>query len=242
MSVTTPGDIVRLALKDSGVLGVGQTALAEDTNDAFDTMNMILTQWQRKRWLVYHLVDHSIVSTGATSYTIGPGGDIDTYRPSTIEAAFFRQILNPQPNQVDYPLSLLLSYEDYSRITLKQLVTLPQWLFYDSSYPLGTLYPWPVIQSAIYELHVITRQELTEFTSLSQDIDLPPEYVAALRYNLAARLRPMYQLPPDPSLTALAEDSLNTLRQANVQIPRLRMPLAVQTPGLPYNIYSDSWG
>ena len=35
MAVTSPADIIRLVLKDTGVLGVGQTASAEDTNDCF---------------------------------------------------------------------------------------------------------------------------------------------------------------------------------------------------------------
>ena len=39
---TTPGDIIQLALKTANVLGVGQTASAEDTNDAFNVMNLSL--------------------------------------------------------------------------------------------------------------------------------------------------------------------------------------------------------
>lgn len=237
--MTTPQDIVTQALKKSGVLGVGQTALAEDINDGFTDLNDMLAQWRRKRWLVYHLVTMSFTSTGAQSYTIGPGGNFNVAeRPDKIDSAFFRQLNTTSPNQVDYPLKIIDAREDYNRITLKGLVTFPEYLFYDSAYPTGLLYPWPVIQSGLYELFITIKEQLTAFTGLSQSIVLPPEYMAALKWNLAARLRPSYQMPPDPSVVALAKDSLNVIRNANAQIPTLKMPAALTRRGI-YNIYSD---
>lgn len=51
----------------------------------------MLQEWQQKRWLVYHLKTFSIVSTGATSYTFGPGGQINT----NVVAAWALQSLAP---------------------------------------------------------------------------------------------------------------------------------------------------
>lgn len=241
MSVTTAGDIIRLALKDSGVLGVGQTASAEDTQDAFDTLNLMLDEWNQKRWMIYHLLDVSVVSTGAQMYTIGVGGDFNTPRPDRLEdGCFYRQLLTSgSPNQIDYPLEILESREDYSRIGLKQLQTIPQYVFYDPDYPLGKVYPWPVPQAVRYEIHLAVKAQLSQFTSTAATIILPPVYLSALRWNLALRLRPMYQLPPDMSVLALAKNSLNTIKNANAQIPRLRMPAGLGRGPL-YNIYSDS--
>lgn len=243
MTVTTAADIVRLVLKDTGVLGIGQTASAEDTNDVFDTMNMMLGEWASKRWLLFHLLDLSIVSTGVMSYTVGPGGNIDTgtmQRPDRLEdGCYFRQIITASsPNQIDYPLEILESREDYSRIGLKQLTTIPQYIFYDPTFPLGTIYPWPVIQPVQYELHILVKSQLTQFVNLADEINLPGQYFGALRYNLAARVRPMYQLPPDPSLVALATDSLSVIRNMNAQVPRLKMPTGLARGRL-YNIYGD---
>ncbi len=244
MTVTTAADIVRLVLKDTGVLGVGQTATAEDTNDVFDTMNMMLGEWASKRWLLYHLLDLSKVSTGAQSYTVGPGGDIDTgamQRPDRLEdGCFFRQLITASsPNKIDYPLSILESREDYSRIGLKQLTTIPQFVFYDPVFPLGVVYPWPVMQTTQYELHLLVKAQLSQFDNLADEINLPSQYYGALRYNLGCRVRPMYQMAPDPSLVALATDSLSTIRNMNAAVPRLRMPMGIGR-GNKYNIYSDS--
>lgn len=238
----TPNDIIARALRDSGVTGQGQAASAEDVNDAFLKLNGMLAQWQRKRWLVFHLVDAVKVSTGAPSYTIGAGGDFNMLRPDRLEAAFFRQIVPSQPNQVDYPLEILEAREDYNRISLKTLTPFGRYIFYDAAYPLGSAYVWPILAANTYELHLTLKADLGQFTSVGQTINLPPEYYEALSWNLAARLRPAYQLSPDPSVTALATDSLNTIRGANAQIPRARMPGDLVRGGGRYNVFSDSAG
>jgi hypothetical protein len=234
----TPLDLITLALKASGIVGVGQVAQAEDATDAFTLLNMMLGQWNRRRWLVFHLKDASAVSTGAASYTIGAGGDFDVPRPDRIESAYLRLLNNSGPNQPDYQLALLPSMEDYSRITLKGMMGYPSYAFLDSDYPLGTLHFWPVPTAGIYELHVLVKAELPGFSDLSDDVNLPPEYQEAIMYNLAARLRPHYQLPPDPSVVALAKSSLNTVRISNAQVATLLMPAGLHRRGN-YNVITD---
>lgn len=237
---TTALDIITLAFKDAGILGVGQSLLAEDVNDALIRLNMMISQWRVKRWLVWHLVDRSVVSTGAQSYTVGPGGDINvTVRPDKLESAFFRMLPGGNGTQaVDYPLQMLFSYEDYARITLKSLVSFSQCIFYDSGWPLGRIYPWPIPQANLYEVHIILKEVLPEFANLTSTFDFPPEYLAAIHYNLVIRLRAAYRLPEDPGFDDLAKDALQTIRAANAQIPSLVMPDNLVRPSV-YNIYSD---
>jgi len=237
---TTANDIITLAFKDAGILGVGQSMLPEDYNDALTRMNMMIAQWRVKRWLVWHLVDKSVVSTGAQSYTVGPGGDINvSWRPDKLESAFFRMLPGANGTQaVDYPLQILMSYEDYARITLKTLVSFSQCIFYDSGYPLGKIYPWPLPQANLYEVHIILKEVLSEFADLTSTFDFPPEYLAALHYNMVVRLRAAYRMPEDPGFNGLAADAMQTLRSANAQIPSLVMPDNLVRPGV-YNIYSD---
>lgn len=236
----TAQDIITLALKDSGVLGVGQTPLAEDLNDGFTRLNMMLAQWQLKRWLIWHLLDVSVVSTGALNYTIGPSGNIAyaPQRPNRLEAAYIRQIVQSQPNQIDYPMVMLESREDYSNIAIKQLGSFPSYCFYDSAFPLGKIYFWPVPEPTIYELHVLVKEILNQFTNLTTVFNLPLEYQPCIHYNLCRRFRVAYRMPADPEINALAVDALNVIRGANTQIPRLRMPADVTRPGI-YNYYSD---
>lgn len=234
--MTTALDLISLALKQCGALGVGQTAAAEDTTDALRLLNMMLSQWQRKRWSIYHLVDLSKVSTGASSYTVGTGGDFNVTRPDRIEAAYVRQLVNPNP--VDYPLRLIESREDYSRIALKSLSSFPTSIFYDANFPTGTIYPYPLPLASIYEIHIVIKAQISQFASLTDTVTLPPEYEEAIYYNLAGRLASMYKIPVDPVTINLARASLNTIKNANAQIATLRLPSGLGRGGL-YNPYSD---
>lgn len=234
----TVNDIVKLALKDAGIIGVGQTPNAEDSNDAFTRLNWMIDQWAQKRWMIWALDDKFITATGQKSYTIGPGGQIDMeLRPDRIEFAFLRQT-NTTPNPIDYPLEIIESRETYSTIALKNLQSFPSWIFYNPAFPLGELFPWPVPQAAIYQVHVLVKHLLTEFASITASIVLPPQFYEALHTNLAIILRDAYDLPPKPVLIGRAKKTLSVIRNSNTAIPRLRMPAGVSRPGL-YNVFSD---
>jgi hypothetical protein len=241
--VTTPLDLVNLALLDAGVIGQGQTANAEDSNNAYTRLKFLIQQWDRKRFLVFQLQNVSIVSTGAQSYSVGPGGDFNMpVRPDRLEnGCFFRQLINSSPNQVDYPLELLESWEDYNRIRLKQLITFPGYVFYDPGFPLGRAYTWPVTQASVYSINLLCKISLTTlFASQTTVLDniLPNEYFMALYLTLAEILRAAYRLPVDPGLSARAKEAREVLRGANTALARLRMPDSLVRPGV-YNPYSD---
>lgn len=250
MTITSPstitlGDLCTEALHECGAVGVGQTPLAEDLTGAWARLQFMLQEWERKRWLVFALTTLSVTSTGATSYTVGPSGSLNTgatsVRPDRIESAFLRQITQSAPNQIDYPLTQLQSREDYNRIALKSLVSFPSAFFYDTAWPLGVIYPWPVPQATIYALHVTVKVQLPfAFATRATTFSLPYEYYSAMMYNLALRLRPKYGLSSfqGDELPGLAKNSLNVLRGANAQIARLGMPVDLGRNGI-YNIFSD---
>lgn len=237
--MSTAYEIITQASKKAGILGVGQTLTNEDTNDALIDLNNMIGQWRRKRWLLWHLLDVAFVSTGAQFYTVGPGGNYNIPRPDRIEAGFLRQVTQPNPNQIDYPLKILPSREDYNRIAIKQLQSFPEWLFYDSVFPIGILYPWPVPQASIYEVHITVKDTLLAYPDLKTDIALPPEYKPALIYNLAVRINAGYPgVQINPEVKNIAIEALNVIRGANAQIPMLVMPKDLTRPGI-YDIFSD---
>jgi hypothetical protein len=189
--------------------------------------------------MVWALVDTAITSTGAQSYSVGPGGNISSIpRPDRLEDAFFRQTIQSQPNQIDYPLQIIQARETYDQIALKQLSSFPSYIFYDSAFPLGNIYPWPIPQSAIYEIHIVTKEAIAVFSSLGQILAMPPEHIPCMKWCLAEILRASYQLGEDKEITKMAKKSRNIIRNANTQIPNLTMPNDLIRPGI-YNPYSD---
>lgn len=234
----TANDIIRLALKMAGVLVAGQTPTAEDVNDSLTLLNSMIATWSQNRWLVYHLVDIACQSTGKTSYSVGPGADFNVTRPDRLQYAYAR-LENAETSgtpvvgslsEIDYPLGIMQTHEEYAALTLKQLTSFPTVCFYDATFPQGTLYVWP-IPSTHFELHILLKETLPQFTNLNQQFNLPPEYYEALLYNLAGRLQVLYRQPVDKAIVALADAAMNTIRVANHRVPLLRMPYGLSRVG-----------
>jgi hypothetical protein len=128
------------------------------------------------------------------------------------------------PVFIDYPLHIITAREEYNLIALKQLVTFPSVLFYDSAFPLGNLFFWPIPQTAQWELHIATKATLPVYTTLTDPLNLPPEYIEALIWTLAVRFNVLFGNPPQPAHVAAMQQALSVLRMANVQIPEARIP------------------
>jgi hypothetical protein len=247
---TTVGDLATEVLRESGWLGQGQDAQAADIAATQTRLQWMLQQWQRERWLVYVLDTLVLPSTGANSYSIGPGGVFDTgansVRPDKVEAAFLRQITQSQPNQIDYPLEIIQSQEDYDRIALKQLKSFPGAVYLKTSWPLGEVFLYPVAQANIYAIGLSIKTQLPgnffAQAGLATKLSLPWEYYAAILYEGATRMRSYFRIPTPPGdpLPGLTRNALGVLRGANTQIARLVLPKElVRGPGGLYNIFSD---
>lgn len=226
------------ALTIAGVVGDGQTPSGMIINATLARMNRMLSLWQRKRWLIWHLKENLYLSQGENSFSVGPGGNFNMPRPDRVEAAFFRQLVTAPNQAIDYPLEEIKSWEDWANVALKTLKSFPTYFFYDAGMPIATLYAWPVPQTTLYEVHLLTKEILAQFANLATAFLLPPEYEAAIIYSLARITRVAFRKPADAELNALARDALNTIRKANAQVARLTMPADLTRPGI-YNIFSD---
>jgi hypothetical protein len=249
LPIDTVGQLLTNALCDAGVIGIDEAPDQPIINRAFTQANWLLAQWARKRWLVYRLQDYSFVSTGANNYTVGNQQTININpRPDRIEYAFVRFLNqsslgnNNSSTLVDIPLDIIPSHENYSQITVKTIGTLPARIFYDPLWPIGLLFPWPVPQANIYEIHVGFKVVLPRFLNIQQPINFPPEYEAALNWCLARRFRASYQMPPDSTIDSLARDGLNVIRLANQAMPILRLPPYLRNRGRAYSYQSDDAG
>ena len=250
-------DLVGLALEQLGVGVGGQNTDPQGLASGVMHLNMMLAQWQRKRWLVPNLVDRAFMSTGASVYEIGPDGDLNMpVRPAQVLSAYAR-LLNGAPRSedgdfsgkdfdgtdfdtptngldgggfpIDYNLTPIPSYEDYAGLSLKGLRTWPNYFHYNPAFPMGEFRPWPIPPAQVWELHVIIAECLPTTLKATNAINLPPEYWDAIMWILAARMAPSYGQEASATVAAMARGALATIRSANVQIPTLGMP-AILTP------------
>lgn len=230
MALNTAGDLISLAFKASMILGVGQTPSAEDSNDALNVLNLLLSEWQLNRWVVYDLVETVLSSTAETSYSVGPSADFNTSspRPDKIDAAFARLISTGE----DYPLFPFMSREGYDKVANKSLAGIPYSYFYDPGLSTtGTIYFYPV-PADTYELHINSKASLGQLDALTSSLTLPAPYTNALLWNLAANLRPMYGLPADQTVALRAQATLSSLINSIAQVPQAVQPLATQRAGI----------
>jgi hypothetical protein len=229
--ISTTGDLITFTLRASGINGVGQTPLADDSNTGLDLLRMLIAQWQRKRWLIWNEQELSVVSTGNQFYTIGPGQDFDTARPDKIHAAWCRLQPFTGPNAVDLPLAIIEAKEDWAQIGVKDLVSLPAAVFYDSSFPVGRVIFWPVPSAAHYEMHLVVKASLPTYTTLTDPLAVPDEYLEAMMWSLCVRLQMAYGLPARSDHVAAMKQAINVIEMANSQIATMAMPAALGRHG-----------
>lgn len=232
LDLDTCGDLVAFCLRQAGVTGVGQTPIAEDFRDSMITLRSMIAQFQRRRWLVPTLQNVMITSTGALSYTIGTDtSDFPIGRPDKIDSAYGRFLNQTGPNTLDFPLGIIPSWEDYNTIALKNLGTIPTSVFYDSAFPIGNLYFWPLPPAGQYGLNIACKASLPIYNTLTTQLALPDEYAELLIYGLTVRLAGLYGLDPKPVHVQGFRSALATVRSANLQLPELGMPAAVAISG-----------
>ena len=165
-----------LALRLAGRINDQQRVsdTSTDMNDALSLLVMMLGQWQRKRWLVWNEAETAKVATGSQWYSVGPGGDFNMPRPDKLHGGFCRMKPFGGPNPVDIHLSIIESKEDWAKITIKDLKSLPEALFYDSAFPLGRVTFYPVPPANDYELHIFTKAQLPVYVHLTDQLLVPP--------------------------------------------------------------------
>ena len=76
-----------------------ETPTADEAADALATLNDVLENWDTQPLALWSTTNFTgALVGGQASYTIGPGGDLNTTRPSQINGAFV------QFNGVDFPV------------------------------------------------------------------------------------------------------------------------------------------
>lgn len=206
-------DIITRALRTINVLGDGETATASQAQDALAALNDVLEGWSNENLMSYVPVSESFsLVPGQISYTIGPGGDINTVRPSQMTFAFVRL------NGIDFALDLITDAQ-YNSIDLKSLTGgIPSVLYYEPSYPLAKINIWCAPDASNQVLHIESLKPFARLSSISATIVYPPGYERALRYALAQELMLEYGTA-NTAVIEMAKSSKADLKRRNFVPP-----------------------
>lgn len=231
IQVTTPGESITNA----------------DAQDALRRLNQMINGWSNLP-LTFPFTDRDVftVSANVGTYSIGPGGDFDTIRPTSIVGAGL--LLNGSSPPVEIPRGLMTD-DMYEALQVKTL-TSNLWtdVYYNPTYSggLGQIILWPIPTTGVNGCVLYRGDQIQGFANLTAEYDFPPGYADALEYNLAARLLTPYNVA-DPlvrsDIVQGAAKYLSMIKVANVKPSDLGMdPGLTQDRRYAYNILTGSGG
>ena len=212
-------DLIRATLRLIGAISSSETPNADESSDALEALNLMLGSWGASRFLSASTGKVTKAMTGASSYTIGVGGDIDTTRQTSIYTAHWSN------GGLDYPLTVL-DYADYEQIGIKNIGSIPEYIVLKPNNPLSTIYLFPVPANGTLTLDNI--RPATDLT-LADDLPYPPEWIRALKYNLAIEIAPEFGFSVSPEIVALAKESKEIVLRSMVTIPLARFDALLPT-------------
>lgn len=209
----TARDLITKSLKLIGVLSGNEAPSANEASDALSSLNDMLDLWSTQSLLIYAKTQEVFpLVASQQSYTMGPGGNFNTTRPQRIEEASLR--INGTTTN-DLPVEIITQAQ-WANITVKSVTSsIPTKLFEQNTYPLDTIYLWPVPSDLSKSLVLWSWKPLTNFATLDTVVNLPPGYNKTLKYNLGVELAPEYGKQVDPVIIAQAVGSKDDIKRMN---------------------------
>lgn len=236
----TARDMIEYALQEIGAIAVSEAVSNADAQAGLVRLNSLLDTWQTERLTIYNLnrAVYTLVASQA-SYTIGPTGADWTcvVRPTFIQRA---GMLDSDDNES--PVEMLTP-DRYMAIVDKTLTsTDATQLYYNPTFPLGTVFLYPVPTDATVQAVLYIPIPLTAGLTLDTALTLAPAYEEAIRYNLALRLCPVMGRPLDPLIADLARETKKNIKSANHQVQEMVVDPAIPgADGGAWDIYSGGF-
>jgi hypothetical protein len=236
-------DIITSALKELGVIVVGETLTADDANDALSVLNRLLDQWAAERPQIYTAATRTTftITSGTGAYTVGTGADVSVARPVFVDNV--KYVNSSSTPSTEFPLSMLTD-DAYAAVIQKTLTApLPTCYYYRPTYPTGTLMLWPIPTATTLTGALYAPTAVAEFLTLQDVVALPPGYRRMLVTNLAVEIAPSYDRRVDPQTKKAAMESMEVVKRANFRLMDLSIERAALGQGARsgrlYNINTD---
>lgn len=240
-------DLITSSMRLIGVLASGENPSSAEANDALEILQDLIDQWQAERLNVFTIQRIAVdvngnplaLIPGQQAYTVGTNGSFNIPRPARIDRVGIINLANPIQ-----PLELAIEVLDdagWQAIPVKNIQSaLPLKVWNDKGFPFMTLYYWAVpnvvVQTALYVWGL-----LSTFNDLNiTELEFPPAYAKALRFNLAIDLAPEFGRDVPQIVAATAIQAKAIVKSMNSTTPIMGVDEALRGGGKrTYNWLTD---
>ena len=208
--MTTALQLVTSSLRKLGAVAAGEALDADEQSDALAALNQILESWNLKGLALFRRENAAYTLVPSQqAYSVGSGADFDGARPITLHSAFVTR------GGIDYPLAVLTQAQWNDILQKSTQSEIPEGVYYEPTFPAGTMRFWPVPIEALTVTLAIDMQ-LAAVADINDDLAFPPGYERALLYALAVDLAPEYPaVTLSQSVIDTADEALADIKRAN---------------------------
>ena len=235
---TTAGDQINGALRLIGQLAEGEVPSAETSADALTAMNQMLDSWSAERLSVFSTQDQQFTwPASQKTRTLGPTGDFVGNRPVLLDdSTYFRD----PSNNISFGIKII-NQQQYDGIAVKTVTsTYPQVIWLNMDMPNMSMYIYPVPTKAL-EWHFISVTELVEPATLATVLVVPPGYLRAFRFNLAAEIAAEFGIEPPPQVQRIAMSAKRNIKRINNPDDVMSLPYSIVATRQRFNIFAGNY-
>lgn len=209
LATKTAYDLVRLALREIGVVALGDTIADDVAQEALLVLNSIRAEYSLTARnndvydeTFYPTLPVMNISLGTDGVT---PGDIAT-RPAKVTQV----VLYTGPSGVAMTLPIK-PYEQFRQTSLQTLVAVPNCAYVDTEYPYRHIWFYPGLQPS-WGVRIMGLSYMSEYESLQDPFVDPPEYFSVMYLSLALRMAPKYGVDLPDGVLAQVKSALKAAR------------------------------
>lgn len=226
-------DLLFLALREAGVVSLGDTVDAAISQEALLILNSIRARNSLGN-KGYNIFDQTFtLPENRSNITLGTGGDITT-RPARINQV---TVISGVPGLgVNYQLQIL-PYERYQALPITNVVAIPSACYIDTAFPLQHVWFYPGVATG-WSVRVMGANYIAEYEAVSDPFADPPEWFEPLYLELAVQLVPKYgQNDLLPDLRQRAASAFKHIKESMFAASLGPAPNGLMSAGNGFNFY-----